>query len=207
MTLAEQLAAGAAELGLSLSPQAQQRLLDFLGLLEKWNRVYNLTAVRDPAQMVSQHLLDCLAIVPHITASNLVDVGSGAGLPGIPLAVALPQAEVTLLESSQKKAAFIRQALIELKLDNATIERSRVETWRPARPFDLIVSRAFSDLVEFVERSGHLLAPGGALAAMKGAYPHEELSRLPRGFRLRAAHPLSIPGLDADRHLLIIVRD
>lgn len=207
MTLAGQLAAGAAQLGLSLSPQAQKQLLDFLALLEKWNRVYNLTAVREPAQMVTQHLLDCLAIVPHIDASNILDVGSGAGLPGIPVAVALPQAKVTLLESSQKKATFIRQVLIELKLDNAVIERSRVESWHPAQTFDLIVSRAFADLGEFAERAGHLLAPGGALAAMKGAYPHEELSRLPRGFRLRAAHLLTVPGLDAARHLMIIARD
>jgi len=204
VTPAEQLSAGAAQLGLSLSPPAQQTLLDFLALLQKWNRVYNLTAVREPLQMVNQHLLDCLAIVPHITASNILDVGSGAGLPGIPLAVARPQSHVTLLESSQKKAAFLRQALIELGIKNATVERARVENWRPARLFDLIVSRALADLSAFVNSTSHLLAPDGVLAAMKGAYPRDELAHLPRGFCLSAAHALSVPGLGAARHLIMI---
>ena len=204
MNLAEQLAIGAAQLGLSLSQETVKKLLDFLALLEKWNRVYNLTAVREPAQMVSQHLLDCLAIVPHVNASNILDVGSGAGLPGIPLAFALPKAQLTLLESSQKKAAFIRQAVIELGIDNATVECSRVQEWRPARPYDLIVSRAFSDLGEFVRLVGHLLAPAGTFAAMKGTYSREELERVPAGFRLSAVHPLSVPGLAATRHLVMI---
>lgn len=207
MTPAGQLAAGAAQLGLKLSPPTQQALLDLLALLEKWNRIYNLTAVRDRAEMVSQHLLDCLAIVPHVRAATLLDVGSGGGFPGIPLALALPDAQVTLLDSSQKKAAFLRQALIELAIGNATVECARVEDWHAGRLFELVVSRAFSDLAEFAARCGHLVAPGGALGAMKGAYPRDELARLPGGFRLRAAHALAVPGLDAERHLLLIARE
>jgi 16S rRNA (guanine527-N7)-methyltransferase len=207
VTPAGQLAAGAAQLGLSLPPQTQQTLLDFLALLEKWNRVYNLTAVRDRAEMMSHHILDCLAIVPHVRAVRILDVGSGGGFPGIPLALALPEAQVTLLDSSQKKAAFLRQALIELAIGNATVECARVEDWCPDRLFDLVISRAFSDLAAFASCCGHLLAPGGALGAMKGAYPREELAGLPRGFRLRADHALSVPGLDAARHLLLIERE
>ncbi|HXV09977.1 MAG TPA: 16S rRNA (guanine(527)-N(7))-methyltransferase RsmG [Burkholderiales bacterium] len=207
MTPAGQLAAGAAQLGLSLPPQTQQTLLDFLALLEKWNRVYNLTAVRDRAEMMSHHILDCLAIVPHVRAVRILDVGSGGGFPGIPLALALPEAQVTLLDSSQKKAAFLRQALIELAIGNATVECARVEDWYPDRLFDLVISRAFSDLAAFASCCGHLVAPGGALGAMKGAYPREELAGLPRGFRLRADHALSVPGLDAARHLLLIERE
>jgi 16S rRNA (guanine527-N7)-methyltransferase len=208
VTPAGQLAAGAAQLGLNLSPQTQQALLDFLTLLEKWNRVYNLTAVRDRAEMVSQHLLDCLAIVPHVRARTILDVGSGGGFPGIPLALALPDAQVTLLDSSQKKAAFLRQALIELAIGNATVECARVEEdWHAGRLFELVVSRAFSDMAEFAARCSHLVAPGGALGAMKAAYPHDELARLPQGFRLRAAHALAVPGLDAERHLLLIARE
>lgn len=206
MTLSEQLASGAAQLGLSLPHQSQNKLLEFLTLLEKWNRVYNLTSVREPSQMVSQHLLDCLAIVPHVTASSILDLGSGAGLPGIPLALALPQVQLTLLDSNQKKAAFIRQAVIELGVDNASVECARAQDWRPARRYDLIVSRAFSDLAEFVELAGPLLGPDGALAAMKGAYPREELGRVPPGFQLRAVHRLSVPGLAAERHLVMIER-
>ena len=206
MTLSEQLASGAAQLGLSLPHQSQNKLLEFLTLLEKWNRVYSLTSVREPAQMVSQHLLDCLAIVPHVSASSALDLGSGAGLPGIPLALALPNVQVTLLDSNQKKAAFIRQAVIELGIDNASVACSRVQGWQPGRLYDLIVSRAFSDLGEFVGVAGHLLGPDGALAAMKGAYPEEELGHVPPGFRLRAVHRLAVPGLAAERHLVMIER-
>ena len=207
MTPAGELATGVAQLGLNLSAQTQQALLDFLTLLEKWNRVYNLTGVRDRREMVSQHLLDCLAIVPHVRAASILDAGSGGGFPGIPLALACPDAQVTLLDSSEKKAAFLRQALIELAIGNATVVRARAEDWHPGRQFELVVSRAFSSLAQFAARCGHLVAPGGVLGAMKGAYPRQELGRLPRGFRLRAAHALSVPGLYAERHLLLIARD
>jgi 16S rRNA (guanine527-N7)-methyltransferase len=204
MSLAAKLAEGVAELGITLPAPAQQRLLEYLALLAKWNRIYNLTAVRETSRMVSQHLLDSLAVVPHVKADTFLDVGSGAGLPGIPLAVALPRAHVTLLESSHKKSAFLQQAKLELKLDNVAVACDRVEAWRPGRAFEVVISRAFSDLAEFVNLAGKHAAPGGRLAAMKGIYPHEELAQLPPGWTLASAVPLTVPGLRARRHLLLI---
>jgi 16S rRNA (guanine527-N7)-methyltransferase len=204
MSLAGQLAEGIAGLGLDLAPQVQARLLDYLTLLQKWNRTYNLTAVRESAKMVSHHLLDCLAVAPHARGETVLDVGSGAGLPGIPLALAHPRTQVTLLESSHKKTAFLQQAKLELKLDNVAVVCERVETWQAGRTFDVVISRAFSDLAEFVKLAGRHVAPGGRLAAMKGIYPHEELTQLPAGWRLDQALPLAVPGLRAHRHLLLI---
>jgi 16S rRNA (guanine527-N7)-methyltransferase len=206
MSLAAKLAEGVAELGLALPPAAEQRLLDYLALLHKWNRIYNLTAVREPSRMVSQHLLDCLAVAPHLKADTILDVGSGPGLPGIPLAMAAPRTHVTLLESSQKKTAFLQQAKLELKLDNVAVVCERVETWRPGRTFEVVISRAFSDLAEFVNLAGRHAAPGGRLAAMKGVYPHEEITQLPAGWALESAVPLNVPGLRARRHLLLLAR-
>lgn len=202
MNLAAQLAQGVAQLDLTLPSQAQPRLLEYLALLQKWNRIYNLTAVREASRMVSHHLLDCLAIVPHVTVDTVLDVGSGAGLPGIPLALARPRTHVTLLESSHKKTAFLQQAKFELKLDNVAVVCERVEAWRPGRSFEMVISRAFSDLAEFVAVAGRHVAPGGRLAAMKGVYPHEEITRLAPGWRLHEAVPLTVPGLHAQRHLL-----
>jgi len=173
-------------------------------LLEKWNRVYNLTAVRDRAAMVSQHLLDSLAVLRQLEGRTLLDVGSGAGLPGIPLAIAAPELTVTLLDSNHKKAAFLQQAVAELGLANATVCRTRVEHWHPAGRFDVVISRAFAELADFVAAAAHLLARGGVLAAMKGVYPHEEIARLPDGFRVRAVRQLSVPGLAAARHLILV---
>ena len=207
MSLAAQLAEGITQLNLILPPQGQQPLLDYLALLQKWNRIYNLTAVREASSMVSHHLLDCLAIVPHVAASSVLDVGSGAGLPGIPLALAMPRAHVTLLESSHKKAAFLQQAKIELKLENVAVACERTEAWTPGREFEMVISRAFSDLAEFVTLAGRHVAPGGCLAAMKGVYPHEELARLPHGWRLQRAIQLAVPGLRAQRHLLLFDRE
>jgi 16S rRNA (guanine527-N7)-methyltransferase len=207
MSLAAELAGGIARLNLALPPQTEPRLLDYLALLQKWNRTYNLTAVRETSRMVSHHLLDCLAAAPHVTAATVLDVGSGAGLPGIPLALAQPRSRVTLLESSHKKAAFLQQAKSELKLDNVDVVCERVETWRPGRTFEMVVSRAFSDLAEFVKLAGQHVAAGGRLAAMKGIYPHEELTQLPPGWRLREALPLTVPGMRAQRHLLLLERE
>jgi 16S rRNA (guanine527-N7)-methyltransferase len=206
MSLAQQLAQGVSELGLTLPAGAQERLLAYLGLLQKWNRVYNLTAVRDTHRMVNQHLLDCLAAVPHVAADTLLDVGSGAGLPGIPLALALPDARVTLLDSNHKKAAFLRQAVTELKLANTEVVCERAETWTPPQGFAVVISRAFSDLAEFVSVAGRHVAPGGRLAAMKGVHPYEEIAQLPRGWHLLQVIPLQIPGLRAQRHLVTIGR-
>ena len=205
MSPAAALAQGCVDLGLPVPDQVQGKLIAYIELIAKWNRVYNLTAVREPARMVASHLLDCLAIVPQLDeAAAVLDVGSGAGLPGIPLALMWPRARVTLLDSNHKKATFLRQAAIELALDNADIVCDRVETWQAPRPFDLVVSRAFSDLGEFAQISGRLCAPAGTMAAMKGIYPHEELTQLPPGIGLKGVITLKVPGLRAERHLVLL---
>jgi 16S rRNA (guanine527-N7)-methyltransferase len=206
MSLARQLAQGVSDLGLALPAGTQERLLAYLGLLQKWNRVYNLTAVRDAQRMVSQHLLDCLAVVPHLDAETFLDVGSGAGLPGIPLALALPDARMTLLDSNHKKAAFLRQAVTELKLANCEVVCARVESWRPRHGFAVVISRAFSDLGEFVTVAGGHVAPGGRVVAMKGVHPYEEIAQLPHGWEVLEVASLQIPGLRAHRHLVEIGR-
>lgn len=204
MTLQTQLAAGIAALGLALPADAEAKLLAYLALLDKWNRVYNLTAVRDTERMVSHHLLDSLAAVPFFQGGRVLDVGSGGGLPGIPLAIARPDLQVTLIDSIAKKTAFLLQAKTELGLDNLSVVTNRVEDYRPETGFDLITSRAFSDLREFVALTRHLLKPAGRWLAMKGLYPHEELALLPAGVRVSADHVLAVPGLDATRHLIVL---
>lgn len=200
------LARGLLELNLPLNEEQQGVLLRYLLLLEKWNHVYNLTAVRDLTKMVGAHLLDSLSVAPFLPGENVLDVGSGAGLPGIPIAVAKPACKVTLLDSGHKKAAFLRQAVAELPLKNADVVCDRVESWVAPAAFDVIISRAFSDLGEFVSLTGRLLAPRGVLAAMKGLYPFEELERLPPGFRVQGVRALQVPGLEAERHLVLIER-
>ena len=204
MSLAEKLAQGIAELGLRVPAATQRKVLDYVALIAKWNRVHNLTAVRVSTKMVSDHLLDCLAVVPHLDARTILDVGSGAGLPGIPLALVWPQARVTLLDSNHKKAAFLRQATIELGLSNTEVVCERVETWQPQREFELVISRAVSDLSEFLKLAGRLCAADGTVAAMKGLHPHEELAQLPEGFKLRDVVPLRVPGMRAERHLVLL---
>lgn len=197
---------GLEELGVPLSREAMTQLIEYLALLEKWNRVYNLTAIRDVEKMVSGHLLDCLAVVPHIGDGRVLDVGSGAGLPGIPLAVAKPDLHVSLLDSSHKKTAFLKQAVAELQLKNADVVCERVESWHPTKEFDWIISRALAGLAEFAALTGHLLAPGGVLAAMKGVYPFEEIEQLPPNLRASRVLRLSVPGLESERHLVLIER-
>jgi 16S rRNA (guanine527-N7)-methyltransferase len=204
MTLAQQLAQGVKELGIALPAGAQERLLEYLALLQKWNRVYNLTAVREPQKMVSEHLLDCLAVTPYIGENRILDVGSGAGLPGIPLALALAEARVTVLDSNHKKAAFLQQAVTELKLANVAVACERVERWKPAARFEVVVSRAFSDLGEFVALAGRHVAAGGCLAAMKGVHPYDEIAQLPAGWQVRQTLPLVVPGLHVRRHLVLV---
>ncbi len=194
---------GLRELGLALPKGAAQRLEAYLALLAKWNRTYNLTAIRDPGEMVTHHLLDSLAVLPHLgPIGSLADAGSGAGLPGLVLAIARPDLRVTSVEASEKKAAFQRQAKIELGIANASIHCGRVEAL--AGIFDAVISRAFASVAEFVAMAGHL-AP--RLLAMKGAYPREELDRLPPGWRLMQAVRLHVPGLAAERHLLLLEKD
>jgi 16S rRNA (guanine527-N7)-methyltransferase len=207
MSTADQLKRGLVALGFKLDRDIQQRLLDYMALIEKWNRVYNLTAIRDPEKMVSHHLLDSLAVASHLHAKRLLDVGSGAGLPGIPLALANPETHVTLLDSNHKKAAFLNQAVTELKLKNAEVCSERVESWQTQNRFDVIISRAFSDMGEFVRITRHLLAPGGMFAAMKGLHPYEEIDKLPPGCKVRQVLPLAIPSLEGARHLVLIGLD
>jgi len=204
MNLQTQLAAGVAALGLALPEGAEARLLTYLALLDKWNRVYNLTAVRDTARMVSHHVLDSLAAVPFFDGETVLDVGSGGGLPGIPLAIARPELQITLIDSIAKKTAFLLQAKAELGLANLNVVTSRVEDFRPSTRFDIITSRAFSDLKEFVTLTRHLLKPGGHWLAMKGLMPHEEIASLPDWVKVSANHALAVPGLEASRHLIVL---
>lgn len=193
-----------AGLDIDLDEGQVKRLERYVALLQKWNRVYNLTAIRDVERMVTHHLVDSLAVVPYITGPRVLDVGSGAGLPGIPLAIARRDFRVTLLDSNQKKAAFLRQAIAELGLPNAEVRAERVETWSAPQGFETILARAFAPLSELIVKSRHLLASGGVLAAMKGAYPAVELASLPAGFRVRDVIKLHVPGVDAERHLILV---
>jgi 16S rRNA (guanine527-N7)-methyltransferase len=204
MNLEEKLAGGLADMGLDLDVAMRSRLLKYVSLMQKWNKVYNLTAVREPGKMVTQHLLDSLAVLPHITGHRVIDVGTGPGLPGIPLALASPALEVTLLDSSHKKTSFLRQACLELGLNNVTVVCERVEVWRPEEKYDVVISRAFSDLAEFASLALHLCRDTGRMLAMKGVYPHEELTRLPATVVLQGVEPLKVPGLDAERHLVLL---
>jgi len=182
-------------------------LLDYLRLLVRWNRAYNLTAIRDPQQMVSRHLLDSLSLVPYIHAQRLADLGSGAGLPGIPLALACPHLQVTLVESNGKKARFLREVVRQLALDNVEIAHSRIEAVAKPAQYPHITARALASVVDIIQAGGHLLAPQGQLLAMKGVYPSEEISALPQGWKLSAVHTLAVPHLAAEqRHVLVIER-
>ncbi|MDX1635249.1 MAG: 16S rRNA (guanine(527)-N(7))-methyltransferase RsmG [Marinobacter sp.] len=202
-----QLRAGLDSLGLALDGQQQDRLLAFLGLLAKWNRAYNLTAVREPGEMVSRQLLDSLSVLPWVDAEALLDVGAGGGLPGIPLAIALPERRFTLLDSNSKKTRFLTQCVLELKLGNVTVIHGRAETCTPDVKYRQISSRAFTALANLVDWCGHLLADDGQFLAMKGQFPDDEVAALPAGWRVRAHHALQVPGCAGERHLLLIDRD
>lgn len=208
MSLELSLSAGLGALGLELNAAQQQKLLDYVALIGKWNKVYNLTAVREPEAMITQHLLDSLAVLPHLPqqsgVTRLIDIGSGAGLPGIPLSIARPDWQITLLDSNHKKTTFLRQACLELGLANVEVVCERVEHYQPSAGFAAVISRAFSDLGEFARLTAHLLAKGGKLYAMKGIYPHEEIGKLPQPFKLQEVIPLTVPGMDAQRHLVIV---
>ena len=225
MSMAATLEEGIAALGLDLPTQAQEKLLAFARLLIKWNKVYNLTAIRDEAQVVTHHLLDSLSVLPQLAGiTRLVDVGSGGGLPGVVLAICRPELQVDSVETVQKKATFQNQARIELKLANFRAHHARIENWQPAyfaeQPVDGIVSRAFADLADFVNLTAHLAGAETRILAMKGVYPADEIARIPAGFALERSIPLtvpggfrleqairlSVPGLDAERHLLIVKR-
>jgi 16S rRNA (guanine527-N7)-methyltransferase len=204
--LADSLAEGLARLGIETSGAKLAKVAEYASLLDRWNKTYNLTSVREIARFVPLHLLDSLAVLPYLDSGALLDVGSGAGLPGIPLAVMRPDLQVTLLDSNSKKSAFQQQAVIELGLGNVAVVCRRVEQYRPPAGFTQIVSRAFSDLNDFVGLTGNLLAPGGRWLAMKGLYPAEEIRVLPQEFVVDAVHRLLVPGVDGDRHLVVIKR-
>ncbi len=204
--LAAGLVEGLERLDLALDKTKQAQLLAYLDLLAKWNRSYNLTSVRKPEQMLVRHLFDSLVIHSFLRGPRVLDVGTGAGLPGIPLALACPEYGFTLLDSNSKKTRFVTQAVAELGLDNVTVVQSRVETFEAAG-FDTIVSRAYSTLAEFVRGVQSLLAADGILLAMKGVYPATELAELAAPFKLAQNVELQVPGLDAERNLLIIRRD
>jgi len=179
-------------------------LAAFLRMLARWNQAYNLTSVRDPVAMVTRHVGDSLTALPYVAGDRLLDIGAGAGLPGIPLAIARPACRVTLLDSQIKKARFLRQAVGELKLTNAEVVHGRVEDYRPVQTFDTIICRAFASLADFVAAAGPLLAPGGRLVAMKGRLPGDELAALPSGWRLLHAEPVAVPGLVGERHIIVL---
>jgi 16S rRNA (guanine527-N7)-methyltransferase len=205
--MTDALRAGIELLRLSLDRAAQDKLLAYVALLDKWNRTHNLTAIRDRGQMITHHLLDSLAIIAHLPARaglRVADVGSGGGLPGIPLAIARPDWQVTLIDSNHKKTAFLNQAAIELPLANIDVVTARVESVQPSSHFDVVISRAYSSLGTFVEQTGHLLAPGGEWVAMKGGLPHDEISALPAEISVEATPSLQVPGIDGERHLVIM---
>ena len=211
MSAERQLASGIAALGLDLAAGTEAKLLAYLKLLSKWNHTYNLTSVHDETAMVSHHLLDSLSVLPHLDRGadelrTLADLGSGGGLPGIPLALARPGLSVTLIESSQKKASFLQQAKIELGLANVTVCCTRVEAFMPPSLFEAVISRAYAALTQFVASAAHLLTPGGRLLAMKGRYPAEEIADMTEGWKIEHSVPLAVPGLAGERHLIVITR-
>jgi 16S rRNA (guanine527-N7)-methyltransferase len=200
--LRQRLVDGLAALPLDLPADRLDRLLAYVALLARWNAAYNLSAVRDPAEMVTRHLLDSLAILPQVRGATLADLGAGAGLPGIPLAIADPARAVTLVDSNGKKARFLRAAVRELGLANVRVVEDRVENVRGQ--FDCVTARAFASLADMLAWGGHLLAPGGTWLALKGRRPDDELASVPPAFAVRDVVALAVPGLDAARHVVII---
>jgi len=199
----EKLQQGLAALALNLSAEQIESLLKFVQLIAKWNKAYNLTAVHEPLEMVGLHILDSLAVLPHLKPSRIADIGTGAGLPGIPLAICRPECKFVLVDSNSKKTRFVQQAVLELKLSNVEVVHSRVELFQPAELFDMVLMRAFASMPDIVKMTGHLLAEDGALLAMKGRQPVEELVGIGAEYQVV---PLAVPGIDAERCLIRIER-
>ena len=198
---------GIKELGLALTPEQVEKLLDYLALLAKWNSVYNLTSVRDPLQMLTLHVLDSLAAVPAFAdAKHVLDVGAGGGLPGMVLAITRPDVKVSMIDTVHKKTAFLTQVKAELGLANVTVYTKRVEQLEVKQKFDVITSRAFADLTDFVNWSGHVLEEGGQFIALKGVAPPDERERLPTEWKVTELRQITVPGLNAERHLVFIAR-
>lgn len=200
----QQLAEGILALGLALDDAIQQDLRDFVDLLTKWNRVYNLTSVRKPQDMVTRHILDSLAALPYVHGPRILDIGTGAGLPGLVLALARPEWDVVTLDSSNKKLRFVRQVVAELELGNVQVEHVRIEDYPEAEKFDTVISRAFSSVLDMYEQGAPHCEAGGVLLAMKGVYPVTEIESLPDPGIVKAVHRLQVPGLDAERHIVEI---
>jgi len=205
--LAPILEAGMQQMEVEYSSEQRDMLLAYLQLLMTWNKAYNLTAIRDPGEMIRLHLLDSLAVLPHISGKRLIDVGTGAGLPGIPLAIMCPERDFTLLDSNGKKTRFLFQARCDLGLSNLKEINSRVESHRPEVPYDAVLSRAFTSVADMVNKCSHLLSPEGLFLAMKGKFPQSELSEVGKDYKVNASHTLQVPGVDGERHLIVISRD
>jgi 16S rRNA (guanine527-N7)-methyltransferase len=202
MNSADELQSGIEQMGITLSVETQNKLLDYLVLLHKWNKIYNLTAIRNPQQMVSHHLLDSLSVLRHLWPGRWLDVGCGAGLPGVVLAIAQPGWRFTMLDSNSKKTSFVQQVIIDLELPNASVLCARAEEWQPVERFDGIISRAYTELGGFLRSTRHLMAEHGRWAAMKGS-PERELAGIPSGCRVDRVIPLQVPSLHAARSLII----
>lgn len=199
---------GLAQMALPLSANQREKIQAYIELLAKWNQTYNLTAVREPERMIGLHILDSLAVLPHMaTASRILDVGTGGGLPGLPLAIAQPAWQITLLDSLQKKTTFVQQAISELALTNATVICERIEKFSPPEKFDVIISRAFAELADFVSGAAHALAEGGKMLAMKGLHPYDEIARLPATHRVTQTIELTVPQIEGKRHLVVIEKN
>ncbi|MDB9969906.1 16S rRNA (guanine(527)-N(7))-methyltransferase RsmG [Porticoccaceae bacterium] len=205
--LAPILEAGMQQMEVEYSSEQRDMLLAYLQLLMTWNKAYNLTAIRDPGEMIRLHLLDSLAVLPHISGKRLIDVGTGAGLPGIPLAIMCPERDFTLLDSNGKKTRFLFQARCDLGLSNLKEINSRVENHQPEVPYDAVLSRAFTSVADMVKKCSHLLSPEGLFLAMKGKFPQSELSEVGKDYKVDASHTLQVPGVDGERHLIVISRD
>ncbi len=200
----QKLQEGLQHMGVTLSAAQQLMLLEYVSLLQKWNSTYNLTALRNPAQMISHHILDSLTLLPYVQAAKtLMDVGSGGGMPGIPTAICRPDLQITLLDSNTKKTTFLQQAVIELGLHNVTVASGRVEAMHDKK-VDVVTSRAFAELADFISLTKHLLNESGYWAAMKGVYPYEELAHLPAGIEVMAVDRLEVPMLGAERHMVVM---
>jgi 16S rRNA (guanine527-N7)-methyltransferase len=200
------LKSGAEQLGVPLGDDAARKMLRVLDELDEWNQKMNLTAIRDRPQQLTKHLLDSLSVVKHLNGSRVIDIGTGAGFPGLPLAIALPEMHFTLLDSTAKKLKFIDHVCALLAIANVETVHSRAEAFQPKYRYDVVISRAVGAVDAFVKCAGHLCVGGGRLLAMKGRYPADELKKLPSGWKLAAVHRLSVPGLDEERHLVEICR-
>ncbi len=202
--LEQQLYQGLVALGLEQSADVQAQLLRFIQLLAKWNKTYNLTAIRQPADMVAKHLLDSLAILPFLQSGNIIDIGTGPGLPGIPLSLVRISDHFTLLDSNSKKTRFVTQAIMELGIQNVSVVQSRAEAYQPAHPYDVVIARAFAEIKDLLQRVQHLCVPGARVLAMKGQYPTDEMDGWPAGFRCESVEKISIPDMPGERHVVLI---